>query len=207
MNPSETVLVTQHQQKWEAKRPKGAPPSLSQKAANHPRWDLWEWLRENGWITEAAESHSLRVGPAVTWDAGWDPGNSEHLKVLLEYQEQYRPRFIIFTPHIRYWELNKEGRMVLGDGDALQAMIQVMENQLKNGGFFLLKAPEVGRFSGRAIISGLSWISCPRRMGRDHATRLAQPVSRRVPFRNQVSVDGPLYAEPHSPCRQLRAHS
>jgi hypothetical protein len=36
--------------------------------------------------------------------------------------------------------------MVLGDGDALQAMIKVMCNQLTNGDFILLRAPEVGRF-------------------------------------------------------------
>ena len=93
-----------------------------------------------------AESYSLRAGPSVTWDAGWDPGNPEHAKLLLDYQEQYRPRIIVCTPNIRYWELDKAGRMVLGDGDALQTMIKVMGQQMANGDFFLLKAPEVGRF-------------------------------------------------------------
>ena len=53
---------------------------------------------------------------------------------------------MIFTPNIRYWDLDDTGKMVLGDRAALEAMIKVMCNQLKNGDFFLLKAPEVGRF-------------------------------------------------------------
>jgi hypothetical protein len=142
LSEPEHILIARKTAAWEGKRPTGPMPLLSPAHDKMDRWDLWEGFEGSGAFTSEGLGHGLRTGPAMGWDKGIDAGNPEHRSVLLQWQERFRPRIIIFTPNTLYWRLGEQtGALELGTGESLETMCEMILKQVTHGDFWAVRAP------------------------------------------------------------------
>ena len=73
------------------------------------------------------------MGPVIAWKHGWDDGNETHQAALLDLQLRFRPRIVIWTVADTRWMVDESGLMVPANGDSLNFMCVVAEQQVDQG--------------------------------------------------------------------------